>query len=120
VNGALLALGQPWVDPRTHRSHYSSILAQVADRYFRAELLQRAGRWAEALAAYSSVSDYSLDGLAYLPVSHVHRGDIYLQMGDRTQAARHYAEFLEMWKDADPDHRPLRDAAARKLSQLTR
>jgi hypothetical protein len=41
-------------------------------------------------------------------------------MGDRVHAARHYAKFLEMWKDSDPELKPLRDAAARKLSQLNR
>jgi tetratricopeptide (TPR) repeat protein len=120
VNGALSELGQPWIDPRTHRSHYSSILAQVADRYFRAELLQRAGRFSEALDAYSSVSDYSLDGLMYLPMSHLHRGDIYLQMDDRERAASHYENFVALWKDCDPEMRPLRDAAFRKLAQIRR
>ena len=115
---ALSELGQPWIDPRTHRSHYSSILAQVADRYFRAELLQRSGRFAEALDAYSSVSDYSLDGLMYLPMSHLHRGDIYLKMGDHQNAASHYARFIELWRDCDPELRPLRDAASRKLAML--
>ena len=120
VTGALSELGQPWIDPRTHRSHYSSILAQVADRYFRAELLQRAGRFAEALDAYSSVADYSLDGLMYLPMSHLHRGDIYLQMGERQEALRHYTKFVELWKDCDAELRPLRDAASRKIAQLSK
>ena len=120
VNGALAELGQPWIDPRTHRSHYSSILAQVADRYFRAELLQRAGRFSEALDAYSSVSDYSLDGLMYLPMSHLHRGDIYLQMGNRDLARFHYARFITLWKDCDPELQPLRNAASKKLGEISR
>ncbi|HEX6574431.1 MAG TPA: BTAD domain-containing putative transcriptional regulator [Gemmatimonadaceae bacterium] len=118
VNGALAEMGQPWIDPRTHRSHYSSILAQVADRYYRAELLQKAGRFAEALDAYSAATDYSLDGLMYLPFSHLRRGDIYLQMGDRAHAIEHYRKFVALWKDCDPALRPLRDAAAKKLAQL--
>ena len=120
VNGALAELGQPWIDPRTHRSHYSSILAQVGDRYFRAELLQKAGRLAEALDAYSAVSDYSLDGLMYLPLSSLRRGDIYLQMRDRPQAIAHYTRFIDLWKDCDPRLVPLRDAAVKKVASLQR
>lgn len=116
---ALAALGEPWVDPRTHRSHYSSILAQVADRYARAEMLQRAGRLGEAVEAYSSVADYSLDGLMYLPMSHLRRGDILLQLGERQRAIAHYAKFVEMWKDCDPELRPLRLAAEKKIAALT-
>jgi DNA-binding SARP family transcriptional activator/tetratricopeptide (TPR) repeat protein len=115
---ALDELGEPWVDPRTHRSHYSSILAQVADRYLRAQLLQKTGRLGEALEAYSAVSDYSLDGLMYLPMSHLHRGDIYLQMGDHARAAEHYRKFVELWKDCDPELTPLRAAAEKKIAQL--
>jgi tetratricopeptide (TPR) repeat protein len=120
VNAALAELGQPWIDPRTHRSHYSSILAQVGDRYFRAELLQKAGRLAEALDAYSAVSDYSLDGLMYLPLSSLRRGDIYLQMRDRPQAIAHYQRFIDLWKDCDPRLVPLREAAVRKVASLQR
>ncbi len=115
---ALAELGQPWIDPRTHRSHYSSILAQVADRYLMAELLQESGRLAEAAQVYSSVGDYSLDGLPYMPLTHLRRGDVYLQMGDRVRAADHYARFVQAWKECDPDLRPLRAAAEKKLAQL--
>lgn len=118
VNGALAALGQPWIDPRTHRSHYSSMLAQVADRYFMAELLREAGRFGEALDAYSAVGDYSLDGLMYMPLSHLKRGDIHLRLGDRKKAAEHYARFVHLWKDCDPSLRPQRLAAERRLAQL--
>jgi DNA-binding SARP family transcriptional activator/tetratricopeptide (TPR) repeat protein len=118
VAAALAELGHPWIDPRTHRSHYSSILAQVADRYFMAELLQRTGRFGEALEAYSAVSDYSLDGLMYLPMSHLRRGDIYLQMGDRARAVEHYAKFVALSKDCEPELVPLRNAAEKKIAAL--
>lgn len=118
VAGALDELGQPWIDPRTHRTHYSSLLAQVADRFFRAELLQRAGRLGEALDAYSSVTDYSLDGLMYLPISYARRGDIYMQMGENAEAARNYARFVEMWRDCDAGLIPVRQKVERRLARL--
>jgi serine/threonine-protein kinase len=115
---ALAELGEPWIDPRTHKSHYSSILAQVSDRFFRAELLQRTGRLGEAIEAYSSVSDYSLDGLMYLPLSHVRRGDMYMQIGDKAKAREHYAKAVSMWSDCDPEVKRLRDNVERRLAQL--
>ena len=118
VQGAIEQLGQPWIDPRTHRAHYSPIFAQVADRFFLAELLEKAGRYGESLAAYSSVGDYSTDGLVYMPTTHLRRGDIYMKMGERERAAEHYARFVELWKDCDPNLRQLRTAAEAKVTQL--
>jgi tetratricopeptide (TPR) repeat protein len=118
VQGALEQLGQPWIDPRGHRTHYSAIFAQVVDRFFLAELLEKAGRYGESLAAYSSVGDYSTDGLVYMPTTHLRRGDIYLKMGERERAAAHYARFAELWKDCDPNLRQLRNAAEAKGTQL--
>lgn len=119
ITGALTELGQPWVDRRTHRSHYSAIFGQVADRYLMAELLEKSGRLGEALRAYSAVGDYTTDGIIYMPMSHLRRGDIYLRMGDRARAASHYARFANAWKDCDPNLRPLRIAADDKVRQLT-
>lgn len=93
---------------------------RVADRYFRAELLQQSGRTREALDAYGAVADYSLDGLMYLPMSHLRRGDIYLQMGDRTRATQHYSRAVALWRDCDPALRPIRSAAEKKIVQLSR
>jgi tetratricopeptide (TPR) repeat protein len=117
---ALAQLGQPWLDPRTHGSHRSSILSQVSERYLRAELLRESGRTAEAINAYGAVSDYAVDGLMYLAPSHFRRGEIYAQMGDREQAAAHYRRVLDLWRDCDPALRPMRDTAERRLSELAR
>jgi DNA-binding SARP family transcriptional activator/tetratricopeptide (TPR) repeat protein len=119
TNGALRELGQPWIDPRTQRTHYSAIFAQVADRYFMAELLEKSGQLGEAIRAYSSVGDYSTDGLIYMPMSHLRRADIYLRMGDRERAASHYAKFADAMKDCDPALRQLRNAAVAKVTQLS-
>jgi tetratricopeptide (TPR) repeat protein len=118
--GAIAQLEQRWIDPRTHRTYYSTIFAQDADRFFLAELLEKAGRYGESLAAYSSVGDYSTDGLIYMPTSHLRRGDIYLKLGDRERAAAHYARFVQLWKDCDPNLVPLRNAAQAKVAQLRR
>ena len=116
---ALTELGQPWLDPRTHSSHRSSIFAQVAERYLRAELLRESGRLAEAIDAYGSVGDYSVDGLMYSGPSHLARAEVHMQMGNRAKAGEHYRRFIAMWGDCDPALRPMRDAAARELAKLS-
>ena len=115
---ALAELGQPWLDPRTHATHRSSIFSQVADRYLRAELLQETGRVMEAIEAYAAVGDYSVDGLMYAGPSHLRRAEIYVKLGDRAKAAAHLRRVIEMWRECDPALRPVRDAAERQLRAL--
>ena len=115
---ALEELGQPWLDPRTHSSHRSSIFSQVADRYLRAELLHEVGRFAEAINAYSAVADYSVDGLMFSGPSHLRRAEAYMKLGDRTKAAAHLRRFIDIWRDCDPSLKPMRDAADKQLAQL--
>jgi tetratricopeptide (TPR) repeat protein len=115
---ALAVLGEPWLDPRTHGAHRSSIFSQVADRYLRAELLREAGRLPEAIAAYGSVADYSVDGLMFLAPSLLHRAEMYERLGDRAQAATHYRRFIALWSECDPELRPTRLAAERRLAAI--
>jgi hypothetical protein len=37
---------------------------------------------------------------------------------DTKKAMYHYGRFVELWKDCDPELRPLVDAAAERLGQL--
>ena len=115
---ALAELGQPWLDPRTHSTHRSSIFAQVSERYLRAELLRDVGRSAEAIDTYGSVGDYSVDGLMYSGPSHLARAQIYLTLGNRVKAREHLRRFVDMWAGCDPALRPMRDAAERELGNI--
>ena len=117
-SAALAELGEPWLDPRTHGSHRSSIFSQVAERYLRAELLRESGRIVEAIDAYGAVADYSVDGLMYSGPAHLRRAEMYEQMGDRAKAAQHLRRFIDTWRDCDPALRPMRESAERRLAQL--
>ena len=44
--------------------------------------------------------------------------EIYERRGQLDQAARHYARFVEIWSDCDPELRPLVDRAKQRLSEL--
>jgi hypothetical protein len=39
----------------------------------------------------------------YLAPSHLRQAEIYDRRGDRSQAARHYRRFIELWREADPE-----------------
>jgi tetratricopeptide (TPR) repeat protein len=44
---------------------------------------------------------------------------IYESKGDTANAVAHYREFIELWKDADPELQPRVAAARERLRQLT-
>lgn len=56
--------------------------------------------------------------LALRPLAHKRLGSLYLQVGDTMAAARHLSEFVELWKNADPELQPRVEAARRLLAQL--
>jgi hypothetical protein len=56
----------------------------------------------------------------YSGPAHLHRAEMYAQMGDRVKAAQHLRRFIDIWRDCDPALRPMREAAERRLAQLER
>ena len=52
--------------------------------------------------------------------SHKRLGELYDAKGDREKAKSHYAQFIELWKNADPDLQPLVQKAKERLAQLQR
>jgi tetratricopeptide (TPR) repeat protein len=72
-------------------------------------------------ARYAAGSEYGRLGTdaTYLGPSLKRLGELYEARGDRDNAARAYARFIELWKDADPDLQPQVAEARRRLSKLT-
>lgn len=56
---------------------------------------------------------------AYLPLVRERLGELYEAKDDVVNAARHYREFIELWRNADPELLPRVAAATRRLAQLT-
>jgi hypothetical protein len=54
----------------------------------------------------------------YLAPAHLREGEIYEKLGRPAQAADHYARFIELWKDCDPELRPTMEEARRRLARL--
>ena len=88
-----------------HYGTFSFRPAYAQARFLRAEILHALSRDAEAEPWYSSLSE-QYDAM-YLPLVHLRLGDIAARRGDRVEAARQYRHFATLWKNCDPELRPL-------------
>ncbi|MBT8477902.1 MAG: hypothetical protein KJO06_03220, partial [Gemmatimonadetes bacterium] len=52
--------------------------------------------------------------------AHERLGQLYDEKGDLENAALHYAQFVELWGDADPILQPRVDAARTRLQEIVR
>lgn len=89
----------------------SPLYSQARERYLKAESLVALGREEEAAAWYETLAELNVFDLVYLAVSHQRRAEIQARLGRSTRAAEHYRRFLELWRAADPELRPLVEAA---------
>jgi TolB-like protein len=88
------------------------------DRWLRAALLADAGRTDEALSWLASLAQSGYESAVFLAPSHLRRGQLHEARGDRREAALHYARVLELWRDCDPELRPVVEDVRRRLSSL--
>jgi tetratricopeptide (TPR) repeat protein len=94
-------------------------VARASERFLRAEVLAAMGRHSEALRWFASVGDGSVSEIPFRALSHLRQAAIHERLGDRKQAATHYAWFLKLWAHADPEFQPLVAAARRQLTIIT-
>jgi len=99
------------------RKHASWAFVQPQERFLRAELLSQLGRQEEALRWYQSGHYYPESVLA--GPSHLRQAEIHDQLGRPEQAIEQYRRFVDLWRDADPEFRPLVESAQRTLQRLT-
>jgi tetratricopeptide (TPR) repeat protein len=88
---------------------------QTLERYERGEALRQLGREREALAWYAASGETPVEQIGYLAPSHLRQAEIYEKLGEKDKAVEHYRRFVELWKDCDPELRPMVEAARRKL-----
>jgi tetratricopeptide (TPR) repeat protein len=84
----------------------------------------RAGQADSALAAYRRYVDatdwfrHQVDGLFLAPALK-RLGELYEARGDATNAVRYYAQFVDLWKTADPELQPKVAEVRRRISRLS-
>jgi tetratricopeptide (TPR) repeat protein len=96
----------------------SPVLAMAAERYLMAELLVAVGRSRDALGWFASLGGLQPYEIAYVAPAHLRRAQIHERLGELQQAAEHYARFIELWRDCDPELRALVEEAERRLEAL--
>jgi len=92
--------------------------SQAYERWTRAELLFRLGRWQQAEAWYAGLAETTIDGMLYLAPAELRLAETRDRLGDRRAAAAHYTRFIELWRNADPELQPRVLAARARLRQL--
>ena len=66
-------------------------------------------RWLNTFVSVSST---------YWPVAYLYLGQAYEQLGDLEKAAEYYTQFVELWKDADPELQPRVQSARQRLDEI--
>ena len=117
---ALANLEEARVDLPLHLRD-SPLHTQTLDRYVRAEVLYGAGRYEEALPWVESLSPAVNDDLIwpYMAPAQLRIAEIHERLANVGEAADHYRRFLELWRDCDPELRPIVERAALRLEDLT-
>ena len=77
------------------------------DRFLRGEIYSRLERYDEALRWYATMNTVTEYDSPYLAMSHLRR-------------AEHYERFIYLWRDCDPEMRPLVVEARQALERLGR
>ena len=95
----------------------SELYSHGLARFLRARTLQATGRGAEAEGWYEGLSASPFE-LAFRGPALFYRAQIREEAGDREEAIRLYREFVDLWRDADPELQPMVEAARTALRRL--
>lgn len=95
----------------------SPFFAQILARFQRAELLANVGRYEETLNWYNTTVYFPPDWILLAP-TYLRRAEIYEKLGQSEEAHEHYRRFIVLWKDCDPELRPIVEQAQRNLTRL--
>jgi tetratricopeptide (TPR) repeat protein len=92
----------------------------LPERYLQGETLRALGRDTEALEWYGAFGEHSGFTRAFNAPANQRQGELLEKSGRKADAARHFARFVELWKDADPGLRGTVTEAQGRLDRLRR
>ncbi|HEX6105421.1 MAG TPA: BTAD domain-containing putative transcriptional regulator [Gemmatimonadales bacterium] len=105
-----------WTDGELDATGDSPFFVHEREHFTRAALLDALGRDQEAIRAYRVMADLLFHSGA---PAHFRLAEIHQRRGERWKAAEHYARFIELWQDCDPELRSLVQDARRRMAKLT-
>ncbi len=94
------------------------VFSEERARFLRGELHLALGNHAEAIRWYATAFAGTPLELAYLAPAHLRLAEAHDRAGEREEAVRHYARFVELWAEADPEVRPVVEKAQKRLEEL--
>ncbi len=115
---ALAALGAIRRDIFYQQALASPYDGGVLERYTQGVVLQDLGRYEESLGWLANLGRTTWLELAYLPAAELHQAEIQEALLRPEKAAEHYARFVEMWREADPELQPRVEEARAALRRL--
>jgi serine/threonine-protein kinase len=101
-----------WTREDVKRTGNSPFYEHEYEQFTRAELLFALGRHGEALQLYGAIADELFHSGA---PAHLRLAQVYEAQGERRKAAVHYGRFVDLWKDCDPELRPLVEQARQRM-----
>lgn len=97
----------------------SPLYSQAMIRFLRAECHYALGNLEDASRWYRSLYDgYYNWGVAYIGPAFLRQAEIYDKMGNIDQAIEYYTRFTKLWKDCDPELRPMLEKGRDRLEAL--
>lgn len=89
------------------------------ERLLRAEALAALRRDQEALAHYGALSEMTTSNFVLtLGPALAQMAELYERIGDRQRSIEYYTRFITLWRNCDPQFRPLVQNAERQLARL--
>ena len=76
------------------------------------------GRGEEALGWYRGLSESTMQELVFLGPATLAEARIQRALGRPKDAVRLYDDFLSLWRESDPDFKPMLDSAAAERAAL--
>ena len=117
------AIAADFPEPDTTRAKENGIT--VARWVARAQALEELGDLPGAIAMYEVIEPRHISQWGRVDVALplyartlLARGRVYEELGEREKAANAYRDFLETWRDADPELEPQKEEARAGLARL--
>ncbi len=87
-------------------------------RFLRGELLFEAGKYEEALQWFHTISTGVFSDILFTAPARLRCAEIYEKLGKLKEAKDNYSRVIQLWKDCDPELRPLLGKAQEGLNRL--